>query len=148
MCGKDFLISIPNLLLMGSPPHVRERLHVRLHLGIAYRITPACAGKTSIIAYTPPPYRDHPRMCGKDCLEEMKPGGSGGSPPHVRERQRRRLGHEQKDGITPACAGKTSSAMQMGALLRDHPRMCGKDLSLFFYTVFDGGSPPHVRERQ
>ena len=66
MCGKDFLISIPNLLLMGSPPHVRERLHVRLHLGIAYRITPACAGKTPIGGDGSIRVEDHPRMCGKD----------------------------------------------------------------------------------
>ena len=86
MCGKDFLISIPNLLLMGSPPHVRERRKRRFVGEPATRITPACAGKTFVRTSPGNSIEDHPRMCGKDGLGKGGMSQAVGSPPHVRER--------------------------------------------------------------
>ena len=50
-------------------------------------------------------------------------------------------------GITPACAGKTEEYFVAGKYVRDHPRVCGKNvlLSAFFPALL--GSPPRVREK-
>ena len=50
--------------------------------------------------------------------------------------------------ITPARAGKTSSARRFSISAWDYPRSCGKD-PIYRYCLFPGlGSPPLVRERQ
>ena len=69
-------------------------------------------------------------MCGKDLAGFINHGPDAGSPPHVRERRLQLFGVQDEDGITPACAGKTRRNEGSGAALRDHPRMCGKDLAM------------------
>ena len=46
MCGKDIYLVVNFFWLLGSPPHVRERLDTEQIKYWAPRITPACAGKT------------------------------------------------------------------------------------------------------
>ena len=48
-------------------------------------------------------------MCGKDKKFLKLQTHQLGSPPHVRERPKRILGHAVQDRITPACAGKTKT---------------------------------------
>ena len=133
---------------MGSPPHVRERpplLQDSVRWG---GITPACAGKTKRWSNTTRWARDHPRMCGKDHGMSSLCNHGLGSPPHVRERHRRRPYAVRRTRITPACAGKTSERGQEAQGERDHPRMCGKDSIGLKRVRMPLGSPPHVRERQ
>ncbi len=89
VCGKDFAPSVPCVVCGGSPPRVRER---RKKHGFNRRkpgITPACAGKTTLVPSTNSRVKDHPRVCGKDgYLSQMRAVASG-SPPRVRERPRR-----------------------------------------------------------
>ena len=49
-----------------------------------------------------------------------------GSPPHVRGKGKMEGEQNHQDRITPACAGKSSSALVTFDLGRDHPRMCGE----------------------
>ena len=67
-------------------------------------------------------------MCGKDMQLRMMMSGSQGSPPHVRERLSYSSNGFKPIGITPACAGKTSSEWEGAGRCGDHPRMCGKDV--------------------
>ena len=46
MCGKDMGVGCEEYVLLGSPPHVRERLAPQSRTACIIRITPACAGKT------------------------------------------------------------------------------------------------------
>ena len=46
MCGKDDVLQRIHNVVIGSPPHVRERLVVAPLSTPIPRITPACAGKT------------------------------------------------------------------------------------------------------
>ena len=128
MCGKD-LPSISLLVsIWGSPPHVREGRKDIYFLNQSMRITPACAGRTSVLDNKNVKSRDHPRMCGKDLYRQASDLCPRGSPPHVRE------GLESKSKIlsffriTPACAGRTLTKGNSIFPLRDHPRMCGKDI--------------------
>ena len=65
MCGKYWLLLPARLYKVGSPPHVREILDNHSIVRMTYRITPACAGNTSITLIRPKTTEDHPRMCGK-----------------------------------------------------------------------------------
>ena len=66
MCGKDKYRKVAQPCRLGSPPHVRERLLSRRKLKEVIGITPACAGKTDLLAASRQAWEDHPRMCGKD----------------------------------------------------------------------------------
>ena len=48
-------------------------------------------------------------------------------------------------GITPACAGKSSGIVAFWGYHRDHPRVCGEKYSLRFLLSSPTGSPPRVR---
>ena len=47
--------------------------------------------------------------------------------------------------ITPACAGKSPSATQEAAWLRDHPRVCREKKPIWKNCSASSGSPPRVR---
>ena len=107
MCGKDHGIEKKERKLLGSPPHVRERRSIGFRSAYIARITPACAGKTALGIGLCRLARDHPRMCGKDPSSEYSTSAATGSPPHVRERRAQCRLIACRQGITPACAGKT-----------------------------------------
>mgnify|MGYP006878945930 CR=1 FL=1 len=50
-------------------------------------------------------------------------------------------------GITPACAGKTDVMRSTLNTIRDHPRVCGKNLLSVSVRSTILGSPPRVREK-
>ena len=54
-------------------------------IGIAMRITPACAGTTSWMSPSVSTVMDHPRVCGNHHVRQVRYGFSSGSPPRVRE---------------------------------------------------------------
>ena len=66
-------------------------------------------------------------------------------PPHVRGKDTRRQHDESVRGITPACAGKSPSATQEAAWLRDHPRVCREKKPIWKNCSASSGSPPRVR---
>ena len=71
-----------------------------------------------------------------------------GSPPLTRERQTSFACIVFFYRITPAYAGKTCSSYYKIQLLRDHPRLRGKDSIISVCCVSEPGSPPLTRERQ
>ena len=67
MRGEDLELVREVPCIPGSPPHARGRHpHVREVGGRPFRITPACAGKTSMIGTIGGIAGDHPRMRGED----------------------------------------------------------------------------------
>ena len=71
---------------LGSPPHARGRLHMLYADPAPFRITPACAGKTSQAFFAIGSSADHPRMRGEDLGARRVGGRWWGSPPHARGR--------------------------------------------------------------
>ena len=110
-------------------------------------ITPACAGKTKVKLLTMLGHRDHPRVCGKNCVLPLQTSLVSGSPPRVREKHNNYIEEMVKDRITPACAGKTDRSVSCTMRSRDHPRVCGKNLSALLRFSKSAGSPPRVREK-
>ena len=71
------------------------------------RITPAGAGKTGFELFDDFLRRDHPRRCGENPFYSRYPTYLGGSPPQVRGKQLQHSVKQEREGITPAGAGKT-----------------------------------------
>ncbi len=145
MCGEKSVKPLPRLTTMGSPPHVRGKARpIRLEDLVA-RITPACAGKSFLCCLSHQNDGDHPRMCGEKPSCTAIQTGLVGSPPHVRGKVQRALGHSSPVGITPACAGKRTIINTFRNAAEDHPRMCGEKGRNSAICAFGMGSPPHVR---
>ena len=148
MCGKNLDFSSALGERVGSPPRVREKLDVSYILVHFTRITPACAGKTTTLAFASEIAWDHPRVCGKNSIWMRQTTLHSGSPPRVREKQRNEDMIINNDRITPACAGKTLFLSTTTYRLWDHPRVCGKNLQSKQQTKNRPGSPPRVREKR
>ena len=147
VCGKNTPLVFGASTGLGSPPRVREKLSLARERGGGSRITPACAGKTPCLQPTFEMFRDHPRVCGKNFTLILCPVCFLGSPPRVREKQLPEYTEPIGTGITPACAGKTTSLAQEGTIGRDHPRVCGKNSTFKCAVITIFGSPPRVREK-
>ena len=110
-------------------------------------IIPACAGKTWTPFLPLGVAPDHPRMRGEDPKAAFTSDAPVGSPPHARGRLHLNSRRIVVQGITPACAGKTSSRASNAPPRRDHPRMRGEDGVPFEKYARYWGSPPHARGR-
>ena len=126
MCGKDALVFEDKFLYSGSPPRVREGRGKSVNIAQDFRITPACAGRTT-----------------DPCSERLV---NAGSPPRVREGQLDEYAFISRRRITPACAGRTASGISGFGTGKDHPRVCGKDSDGSSTNSSLSGSPPRVRE--
>ena len=69
------------------------------------RITPACAGNSCYFIIILEHSRDHPRVCGEQCILGPRLHRYDGSPPRVRGTVDFFLVIMRGSGITPACAG-------------------------------------------
>ena len=88
---------------------MREKLDLDNERTREIGITPACAGKTMITSPNGTKFRDHPRVCGKNSSFVQAYNMDLGSPPRVREKQLNNRIDYIDTGITPACAGKTTT---------------------------------------
>ncbi len=107
MCGENYFVWPPHYSDWGSPPHVRGKPNFVCGSFASLRITPACAGKTTVSGSENVLERDHPRMCGENCASVSASYAVKGSPPHVRGKRCHLPNEGDSIGITPACAGKT-----------------------------------------
>ena len=121
-------LEITQLAGRGSPPRARGRQLVGAGALRDHGLTPACAGTSR----TAPPAanfgRAHPRVRGDVDFCDGCGFGDEGSPPRARGRLGRDRVADRAAGLTPACAGTSTSP---------DPRMVGKR-----------GSPPRARGRQ
>ena len=148
VCGKNHLEPFWDKCMSGSPPRVREKQRWRIVRSSNTGITPACAGKTYRLYQFKQWYWDHPRVCGKNIMETLERNHSVGSPPRVREKLYGICKCLRRCRITPACAGKTAPIAKAWSKLRDHPRVCGKNLESVEFEEKNEGSPPRVREKR
>ena len=65
-CGENVLVDSTRSHSKGSPPHLRGKLQGRIFLFLQIRITPAPAGKTRNLHFSPGFHQDHPRTCGEN----------------------------------------------------------------------------------
>ena len=67
------------------------------------------------------------------------------SPPRVRGKGLLQVFVSKPFGITPACAGKSTTAGRGRMPSRDHPRVCGEKGDKVKHCFHDLGSPPRMR---
>ena len=147
LCGNNDSFTGLAPLNKGSPPPVREQPSVA-NKSLKYRgITPACAGTTFRVHNWCPRGEDHPRLCGNNSPLISVTSSSTGSPPPVREQPMQPFVWLKNQGITPACAGTTTTATESRRLPRDHPRLCGNNTGRHAAHEVAVGSPPPVREQ-
>ena len=145
VCGEKASAVPPVGTEMGSPPRVRGKAcHSRRYWQSA-GITPACAGKSLAVKLDSVDNGDHPRVCGEKHMTPNRTSGDIGSLPRVRGKVQQRRKLYSNLGITPACAGKSGSAVAVITHHEDHPRVCGEKHSLGRNRDVPGGSPPRVR---
>ena len=106
MCGEKLILQGASEYRGGSPPRVRGKVSSNCLSGCCTRITPACAGKSSVVSPHPAPAQDHPRVCGEKWHSTATSGAKAGSPPRVRGKESAKIELKRSVGITPACAGK------------------------------------------
>ena len=134
--------------MVGSPPRVRGKLVYPSIATQKARITPACAGKTTLDIMRARESRDHPRVCGENFSICCEYNASRGSPPRVRGKHLPIMSFVFTLRITPACAGKTTSPIVSYLLGKDHPRVCGENGNNGIVSLTLIGSPPRVRGKQ
>ena len=127
---------------------MREKRELEAEMTSYLGITPAYAGKTIKCYRLYSLNRDHPRVCGKNCVWFIFMLDKPGSPPHMREKPCQNNKDADCTGITPACAGKTCKRMYSHHLEWDHPRVCGKNATASNHFCPIPGSPPRLREKQ
>ena len=129
----------------GSPPRVRGTVLLQKSNWIKGRITPACAGNSSLDGIEGEFEQNHPRVCG----EQLSPGYPlplrRGSPPRVRGTAFFANRSKYASRITPACAGNRPSMAPSENTVRDHPRVCGEQKMNIHIGGMQLGSPPRVR---
>ena len=129
----------------GSPPRARGKACLERILKPLRRITPACAGKSASRAHLLSLKLDHPRVRGEKSSRTAEKSPPLGSPPRARGKDRHDGKGGRDDGITPACAGKSSTWASLTRLPRDHPRVRGEKSSSSRGTMKHVGSPPRAR---
>ena len=145
VCGEKLMYAALLKYRRGSPPRVRGKV---MRCSICQRgsgITPACAGKSEKTGWTTMCRRDHPRMCGEKRVRRSDSRRSQGSPPRVRGKGLERFEPLRCVGITPAYAGKSSTATRAARSTGDHPHVCGEKLLAQLRTGSIEGSPPRMR---
>ncbi len=124
---------------MRGLPHKKTQKLMEL------RITPACAGTTILDIIKTNRLWDHPCMCGDYHIKRRLFTVALGSPLHVRGLRIKLQDITMDAGITPACAGTTTTRTYDTALSEDHPCMCGDYHIRSNKAVKIRGSPLHVR---
>ena len=112
---------------------------------VGYRITPAYAGKSTLLHRKSFCAKDHPRVCGEKSVDVFASFLNPGSPPRMRGKDPDNPVIKQRLRITPAYAGKRQRSGRKEKGTGDHPRVCGeKGVYALLYTGL-WGSPPRMR---
>ncbi len=146
--GKNYVVTDSKNPQIGSPPLAREKRIKRNHQEPRPGITPACAGKTTLLRCYDAGNRDHPRLRGKNLTPIAIPVKDKGSPPLAREKRKTTVIRNDGARITPACAGKTNANYHCRMPAKDHPRLRGKNTRLICRSSRTRGSPPLAREKR
>ena len=109
----------------GSPPRARGRRRARLARTHVRGLTPACAGTSVRRAERHPRHGAHPRVRGDVVGVSVIAWFLSGSPPRARGRLHLVDASLGGLGLTPACAGTSSTSGHWRSARRAHPRVRG-----------------------
>ena len=127
VCGENHYRVSVDCNRRGSSPRVRGKLNVWQNLQARVGLIPACAGKTPWRLRTLNRVAAHPRVCGENVDALRRAGWGIGSSPRVRGKPVSKTALKGRNGLIPACAGKTSGFRVSVGPSRAHPRVCGEN---------------------
>ena len=110
-CGENSSALLALSSALGSPPRMRGKLPGSRGTVRKGRITPAHAGKTSLVSGLRSVSTDHPRACGENNHVSLLGNIFGGSPPRMRGKRSSVPPKSRTLRITPAHAGKTCNLL-------------------------------------
>ena len=145
VCGENGLTQAPLADGAGSSPRVRGKLGEYGDLMHSAGLIPACAGKTCQWCFIMWDAWAHPRVCGENCHSGDRAYMNAGSSPRVRGKRPLGRSRISRDGLIPACAGKTFDKPRKARLNWAHPRVCGENSQSSRRGNQGGGSSPRVR---
>ena len=126
VCGEKSQSTSASPRALGSPPRMRGKGVKQSNSRIRMGITPAYAGKSSMLFPLPFPSGDHPRVCGEKRHTTKPEHSKIGSPPRMRGKVFMQTRTIRAFGITPAYAGKSTAEPRLRITTGDHPRVCGE----------------------
>ncbi len=132
-------------LELGSPPRGRGKANRHSVPSCFTGITPAWAGKSYCPATRSFWSWDHPRVGGEKPIVIPCRLASRGSPPRGRGKGQLSVGHQIRERITSAWAGKSSWTKAISTRTLDHPRMGGEKYDCTGQEFTNWGSPPRRR---
>ena len=106
VCGEKFNLKEMSKTLLGSPPRMRGKDPFKGACCHLFRITPACAGKSTTHCFWCKVDGDHPRACGEKNVKKSRTWNAVGSPPRMRGKGFSTFPWLSLLRITPAHAGK------------------------------------------
>ena len=142
LCGEKSSSTNSDFITSGSPPPMRGKVSEQNLRDLLGRITPAYAGKREILVHGLLSPEDHPRLCGEKTRWTLSALRQSGSPPPMRGKGGSGFSLTSTYRITPAYAGKSADRQAVIVRQRDHPRLCGEKLILFFHFFFLQRIPP------
>ena len=142
--GPYFRVS---LVVGGSPPRARGRRQQGAAWLVLWGLTPACAGTSYGALAVATTARAHPRVRGDVIGGPTRFPPASGSPPRARGRQADAVDQLGTLGLTPACAGTSSSRKLKTAGSWAHPRVRGDVTGTIHRQARAAGSPPRARGR-
>ena len=145
VCGENIVARSKFKRHQGSSPRVRGKPRARRLSVRAFRLIPACAGKTSLPAFVTFSPEAHPRVCGENGLGAGQEPKTAGSSPRVRGKLRANRLAARLLRLIPACAGKTRHIWIRAGLRPAHPRVCGENRLGHAGLSAAAGSSPRVR---
>ena len=131
--------------MLGSPPLARGTGYYIAAPSNRPRITPACAGNSKSYHCFIVIARDHPRLRGEQISIAYKSCCIVGSPPLARGTVVIKRHVRVQNGITPACAGNSTTPEESDLQTGDHPRLRGEQAIVMRQLKLILGSPPLAR---
>ena len=109
--GEKTSVESVSTHIVGSPPHSRGKAISGEKADEILGITPALAGKSSVLCGQARRMWDHPRTRGEKAFVDRTDALLLGSPPHSRGKAKDIDGTDVTNRITPALAGKRYKKM-------------------------------------
>ena len=148
MRGEEGFSERGYITALELPPHARRRATRKLPVMGPKGITSACAEKRPTGVSSLLPARNYLRMRGEERKSITSITGIPELPPHARRRAGLYAPFKQRNGITSACAEKSSYARNGAELYRNYLRMRGEESRKKTSTSRIRELPPHARRRE
>ena len=124
---------------------MRGKLRERLEDAWEQRNIPAYAGKTVCVNSVTITFPEHPRVCGENSALRYSIRRSRGTSPRMRGKHGVAMEAVKNGRNIPAYAGKTATRIGIWHALKEHPRVCGENVSIGSQAEISRGTSPRMR---